>query len=183
MSNKRQHGKRGETTEADAVPWLTDEQQWAWRRVVGLFMKLPAALDGDMQRSSDLTLFEYLVLSNLSEAEGRVLQMSELAALANSSLSRLSHVVGRLQKRGWVTREVCPHDGRSNQAVLTDAGMAKLVSAVPDHVHTVRELVIDALTDAQLRQLANAAAKVEGRINQRAADRPNLGRMRSHIRP
>ena len=131
-------------------------------------MKLPATLDGDMQRTADLTLFEYLVLSNLSEAEDRTLQMSELAALANSSLSRLSHVVGRLQKRGWVTREVCPYDGRSHQAVLTDAGMKKLESAVPDHVHTVRELVIDALTDAQLRQLANAAGKVEARIDRRA---------------
>jgi DNA-binding MarR family transcriptional regulator len=150
--------------ESGAGLWLDDEQQAAWRGVVALFTKLPAALESDLQRSAGLTLYEYVVLALLSESVGQTLQMSELAAGTNSSLSRLSHVVSRLERRGWVTRQVCPNDGRANQAVLSESGLAKVVEAAPHHLRAVRELVIDAVTPTQLRQLGTAAAKVGQRI-------------------
>jgi DNA-binding MarR family transcriptional regulator len=146
--------------------WLDADQQRAWRAVVGLFMTLPAAIETDLQRTSGLTMFEYLVLASLSEAPARTLQMTDLAARANSSLSRLSHVISRLEKRGWVTRQACLSDGRASEAVLTEAGAAKLVAAAPDHVRAVRELVIDALSPRQLQQLGVAAAAVVQRIAQ-----------------
>jgi DNA-binding MarR family transcriptional regulator len=158
--------------EAGGEVWLDEEQQRAWRGVVQLCMKLPAAVDSDLQRTACLTLFEYEVLAQLSESGGRTLRMSELAAGTNSSLSRLSHVVSRLGKRGWVTRHVCPDDGRATDATLTEAGMAKVVEAAPHHVRVVRELVIDAITPAQLRQLGTAGVKVGQRIDQWNATRP-----------
>lgn len=157
--------------EAGAEMWLNEEQQRAWRDVVQLCMKLPAAIDSDLQRTAGLTLFEYEVLARLSESGGRTLQMSDLAAAANSSLSRLSHVVSRLERRGWVNRQVCPNDGRATEAVLTKSGLAKLVEAAPDHVRAVRELVVDAVTPGQLRQLGAAAAKVGLRIEARTLPR------------
>jgi DNA-binding MarR family transcriptional regulator len=75
-------------------------------------IKIPHALDTKMKRRAGFSHFEYLVLSVISETEDRVLPMSELAKPANSSLSRLSHVVSRLEKRGWVVRTPCPGDGR-----------------------------------------------------------------------
>ena len=152
--------------EAGTELWLDEEQQCAWRGVVQLFMKLPAAMESDLQRTAGLTLYEYVVLALLSEASARTLQMSELAAGTNSSLSRLSHVVSRLEARGWVNRQVCPHDGRANQAVLTESGLEKVVAAAPHHVRAVRALVVDAITPSQLRQLGTAAAKVGERIEQ-----------------
>jgi DNA-binding MarR family transcriptional regulator len=152
--------------EAGAGLWLDEQQQAAWRAVARLITKLPATLESDLQRTAGLTLFEYEVLSLLSEADASTLQMSELAAGTNSSLSRLSHVVSRLERRGWVTRQACPGDGRATQAVLTESGMAKVVETAPDHVRAVRELVIDALTPAQLRQLGTAAAKIAQRIEE-----------------
>lgn len=146
--------------------WLDEEQQAAWRAVAKLFTKLPATLDSDLQRTARLTLYEYLVLALLSESDDRTLRMSELAAGTNSSLSRLSHVVSRLEKREWVIRQVCPDDGRATQAVLTDAGLAKVVDAAPAHVRAVRELVVDAITLTQLRQLGAAAAKIGQRIEE-----------------
>jgi DNA-binding MarR family transcriptional regulator len=140
--------------------WLNEEEQRAWRGVVQLFMKLPAAMDSNLQRTAGITQFEYAVLALLSEADDRTLQMSELAAGTNSSLSRLSHVVSRLEKRGWVTRQVRPDDGRATQAVLTESGLAKIVETAPDHIRVVRELVIDALTPTQLRQLGAAGEKI-----------------------
>jgi DNA-binding MarR family transcriptional regulator len=151
--------------------WLNEEEQHAWRGVVQLFMKLPAAIDSNLQRTAGITQFEYAVLALLSESDDRTLQMSELAAGTNSSLSRLSHVVSRLERRGWVTRQVCPDDGRATEAVLTKSGLAKIVETAPDHIRVVRELVVDALTPSQLRQLGAAGVKIGQRIDAWHAER------------
>lgn len=140
--------------------WLSDEQQAAWRPFVALLLRLPAVLDAQLQKDAGITHFDYLVLSGLSEAPGRTLRMSELAATASSSLSRLSHVVSRLEARGWVRREPCPGDGRFVNAVLTDAGWDKVVATAPGHVAAVRELLVDALPGEEFAQLGAISAKV-----------------------
>lgn len=134
--------------------WLDDEEQAAWRQLAAVITRLPAALDAQLQRDADLTHFGYWVLAMLSEAPGGSLRMSELAARANASLSRLSHGVGRLEKPGWVRRERSPDDGRGSVAVLTEAGRAKIEAAAPDHVAEVRRLVFDGLDAEAVRRLA-----------------------------
>jgi DNA-binding MarR family transcriptional regulator len=135
------------------MDWLSDEQQADWRRFVALLLRLPTVLDAQLQKDAGINQFDYLVLSGLSEAENRTLRMSELAARASSSLSRLSHVVSRLEAKGWVRRESCPGDGRFINAVLTDEGWQKVVATAPGHVAAVREFVVDTLTAEELRQL------------------------------
>lgn len=142
------------------MEWLSDQQQAAWRPFVALMLRLPAALDAQLQKDAGITQFDYLVLSGLSEAPGRTLRMSELAATANSSLSRLSHVVSRLEARGWVRREQGPGDGRGINAVLTDAGWDKVRGTAPGHVEAVRELLVNTLTDEEFAQLGAIAKKV-----------------------
>ena len=127
-------------------------------------MRLPAALDAQLQRDSGLTHFEYLVLMGLSEVPDRTRRMSELAGFVSGSLSRLSHVVSRLERRGWVRREPCPEDGRSTNAILTEAGWDTLVVAAPGHVAEVRRLVIDDLTETQMRHLRDIGRQVVSRI-------------------
>ncbi|MDT5182030.1 MAG: hypothetical protein QOI29_188, partial [Mycobacterium sp.] len=90
---------------------------------------------------------------------------SELAVLTNAELSRLSHLITRLQKRGYVRREPDPDDGRYTNAVLTDAGYDIVVAAAPGHVAAVRELVIDALDDTALAALQNSAERINARID------------------
>jgi DNA-binding MarR family transcriptional regulator len=149
----------------DAEPrWLTDGERDAWIRLVGVFIKLPAALDAQLQRDADISHFEYMVLSRLSEASDDTLRMSDLAVLANGSLSRLSHVVTRLERRGWVRRESCPGDGRYTNAVLTDEGRAKVEATAPGHVTAVRELVIDALHPEQVEQLRDISQAIMNRV-------------------
>ncbi len=142
------------------MEWLTDEQQAAWRPFIALLLRLPAALDAQLQRDAGITNFDYLVLSGLSESPNRTLRMSELAAIANSSLSRLSHVVSRLEARGWVRREPCPGDGRFINAVLTDDGWQKVLATSPGHVTAVRELLLAALSEEEFKQLGAISAKV-----------------------
>jgi DNA-binding MarR family transcriptional regulator len=149
----------------DAGPhWLTEEERAAWVRLVSVFIKLPAALDAQLQRDAGISHFEYMVLSRLSEAPDHTLRMSDLAVLANGSLSRLSHVVTRLERRGWVRREPCPGDGRFTNAVLTRDGRAKVEATAPGHVAAVRELVIDALRPEQVDQLRDISLAIMGRV-------------------
>jgi DNA-binding MarR family transcriptional regulator len=137
--------------------WLSDEQQQVWRRFVQVLIKMPAALEAQLQRDAGLTHMGYMVLSTLSERADRRLAMSRLAKLASASLSRLSHVVARLEAQGWVRRERDQEDGRVQIAVLTDAGHAKLVESAPGHAEAVQQLLFDRLTPAQMRQLARLA--------------------------
>ena len=141
----------------DEPRWLTDEQQQAWRRFVEVLVKVPAALEAQLQRDAGLTHMGYVVLLNLSERDDRRLAMSKLAKRTSSSLSRLSHVVARLEGQGWVRRERDPEDGRVQIAVLTDAGFAKLVESAPGHAEAVQQLVFDRLTATQVRQLTKVA--------------------------
>ena len=150
---------------SDAVNWLSPDEQAAWRQLVALLFRLPAALDAQLQRDAGISNFEYMVLSGLSEAENHTLRMSDLAAMASGSLSRLSHVVSRLEKRGWVRREACPGDGRFVNAVLTDEGMAKVVATAPGHVEAVRRLVVDALTPQQLAAMGCTSGSILGAIS------------------
>jgi DNA-binding MarR family transcriptional regulator len=79
--------------------------------------------------------------------------MSDLAAVTQSSQSRLSHAVSRLERNGWVTRMPCPDDRRSTLAHLTDAGFTALAAAAPGHVRTVRTHLFDRLSCEQVAQL------------------------------
>lgn len=133
--------------------WLTAEERASWLSLAAVLIKLPCALDAQLQRDAGLSHFEYQVMARLSEAPERSLRMSELAVLANGSLSRLSHVVNRLQGRGWVRRGPDPADGRFTLAVLTVEGWEKVVETAPGHVEAVRSFVFDALSEEQAKQL------------------------------
>ncbi|MBO3743199.1 MarR family transcriptional regulator [Actinoplanes sp. NEAU-H7] len=95
----------------------------------------------------------------------RTLRMSVLAAFVEGSLSRLSPVVARLEKRDWVRRTPDPADGRYTLAILTDTGWDKVVAAAPGHVNEVRRLIFDALTKAQQRQLGEIGRRILARID------------------
>jgi DNA-binding MarR family transcriptional regulator len=149
---------------ADSPRWLSPGELDAWLPIGGLLLKLPAALDAQMQRDSGLSHFEYLVLASLSEAPERTRRMSVLAVLTNGSLSRLSHVVKRLEGHAWVERRQCRGDGRYTNAVLTEAGWQKVLASAPEHVEAVRALVLDALTAEELEQLGGMARKILSRL-------------------
>lgn len=132
---------------------LSGEDLETWSALATVLEWLPAALDAQLHRGSDLTHFEYGLLFALADAPDRTLRMAVLASYANSSLSRLSRAVSRLEAKGWVLRRPDPDDGRSTLAVLTDSGLDKEQAATPGHVQLVHRLVLDPLTQAQARQL------------------------------
>jgi len=149
----------------DATRWLNAEERAVWLGLARVMTRLPPALDAQLECEAGLNYFEYIVMAMLSEHPDRVLRMSQLAGFANASLSRLSHVVKRLEGMGFVRREPDTLDGRTTKAVLTDAGMAAVVAAAPGHVTAVRELVFDSLTAAQVRQLRTALDDILARVD------------------
>jgi len=138
---------------ADDPRWLSADELAVWMKFSVVLVRLPQELDAQLQRDAGLSWFEYLVLAGLSEAPDRTMRMSRLALLANGSLSRLSHVVKRLEGRGWVVRRPCPDDGRYTNALLTDAGWEKVVATAPGHVATVRRFFVEALASKRLGEL------------------------------
>ena len=146
--------------------WLTPPEMRAWLALVPVMLKLPPALDSQLQRDSELTHFDYQCLAMLSEAEDRTLRMSELAARVNSSLSRLSHVVKKLEARGWVERRPCPDSRRVTMVDLTEGGWRVLERAAPGHVEGVRDLVFEGLSAEEVAQLERIAARISGNIEQ-----------------
>ena len=99
-----------------------------------------------------------------SETEDRTLTMSALAGSTNASLSRLSHVVTKLERRGWVSRMPSPASKRVTLVTLTDDGWDVLVKAAPGHVETVRSLVFDGLAADDVAALERIAGHVVERI-------------------
>jgi DNA-binding MarR family transcriptional regulator len=145
--------------------WLTPGQLASWLSVVRLITRLPSAIDTQLQRDADLSMMEYMTMAMLSGAPARTLRMSDLAECTSSSLSRLSHLVKRLESQGYVRREPDPDDGRFTNAILLSAGLSKLESAAPGHVAYVRQLVIDNLSPERLRRLGQDADRIVGRID------------------
>ena len=125
-----------------APRWLTAQERSLWLALNGVLTRLPQALDAQLERDGGLSYFEYLFMAMLSEREDRTLQMSELAACTNASLSRLSHVARRLEARGYLRREADVADRRCTNAIATLA---------PLHVAEVRRLVFEAIAPEAVR--------------------------------
>ena len=151
--------------EAPPVKWLTAAELDSWLSVVRMLTWLPWSIDQQLQRDSRLRMVEYQVLAMLSTSPERTMRMSSLAEVTNASLSRLSHLVKRLEARDLVCREPDPTDGRFTNAILTEKGFRTIAEAAPGHVSHVRSLVIDVLSPEQLRRLGRDADRIVSRID------------------
>lgn len=149
--------------------WLTDAEQRVWRDFIGAVGMLNAHLDSELQRTSGMPATYYEVLVRLSEAPERTMRMSELAEASNSSRSRLSHAVARLESAGWVHRKSCPTDKRGSFASLTPDGFSALEQAAPGHVQNVRSYLFDLLTLDQVNALGEISAAIKDGLAARCA--------------
>ena len=145
---------------SDQPRWLNDAERHTWLELVRVMTRLPAALDAQLRRDSKLTQYEYIVMGVLAEQPDRRLGMKALAAVTNGSMSRLSHVVKRLEAAGCLKRETDPCDGRLTRAALTGKGLRIVTAAAPGHVRAVREHVFDGLTDNEVTQLGHLLGRI-----------------------
>jgi DNA-binding MarR family transcriptional regulator len=135
---------------------LNPDEEAVVRSLNRVMYALPRAIDADMVREQRLPAIEYLALMHLSEAPDRQLRMSDLAAACEMSLSGMSRMVQKLEREGFVQRVRCEQDARGWNAVLTDAGLARLQQAWPTNLAAVRRHFLDHLTGIDLGKLSQA---------------------------
>lgn len=155
---------------SDATPWLDGDERHAWMSLIAMLMSLPPAIDAQLKRDSGLNFFEYSILSQLSGAPGRRMQMARLAQMAGGTLSRLSHAASRLEERELVHRHLVTGESRCTELALTDAGMTFLEAAAPGHVREARRLVFDVLTPEQVAQVRDIAQAITEAASPEVAD-------------
>lgn len=125
---------------------------------------LNAIIERDLQQAAGMPHAYYQILAMLSEAPGRSMRMHQLAEVVQASQSRLSHAIARLEDYGWVRRKQAQADKRGQLAVLTDAGLHRLVEVAPGHAETVRSTMFDPLSDAQLADFRKICATLLDRM-------------------
>lgn len=143
-----------------APQWLSPAEMKAWRSYIIASRHLLEALDNDLN-GHDLSMPDYEILAQLSDAPERRLRMSELAEITLLSRSRLSHRMKVMEKAGWVKREACPSDKRGFYAVMTPKGWKAIVAAAPDHVASVRSRFVDHLSTQEQVVLAGIFSRIE----------------------
>ncbi|MEH0935813.1 MarR family winged helix-turn-helix transcriptional regulator [Micromonospora psammae] len=144
----------------EGVQPLSPDEEALVRTLNRVIYALPRALDAYMVREQRLPSIDYLTLMHLSEAPERQLRMSELASACEMSLSGMTRVVQKLEGQGFVQRVRCEEDARGWNAVLTDAGFARLEEAWPTQVAAVRRHFLDHLAGLDLKALAKALENV-----------------------
>jgi DNA-binding MarR family transcriptional regulator len=139
---------------------LSPKQQESWRAFVESSWALHTRLEDELRAATGLSMADYHVLVVLSEAPGQRLRMGELAGRLVFSPSRVTYQITTMIRRGLVRKQPCADDGRGSEAVLTDAGLAQLEAAAPQHLKTVRDSFIDLLDDEELAVIGRVFAKI-----------------------
>ena len=139
---------------------LTDDEQRAWRTFIESSWALHTHLEDDLRARTGLSMNDYHVMVVLSEAPQHRLRMGELASRLVFSPSRVTYQINSMVKRGLVRKQSCPEDGRGQEAVLTDEGLAALRAAAPLHLETVRRAFIDHVDADELEVINRVFKKV-----------------------
>ena len=152
--------KQGTLDGMATVEPLSPTEEALWRAVMRIIKVIPRYLDSDLIRGAGLTASEYTTIMHLSEAPNRELRMADLASATDFSASRMTRLVDDLQSRGLVTKTASSSDARGNVAKLTPRGMAKLKSAWPVHLASVRRRFFDSIDTVVVEGVAKALAEV-----------------------
>ncbi|MCX5117789.1 MarR family transcriptional regulator [Micromonospora sp. NBC_00362] len=143
----------------------TADELRIWRDFIETTAALGSRLESRLQGDSSLSTGDYAVLLALSEAQGEVMRSSELASHIGWERSRLSHHLGRMERRGLIRRQECATVPRGAQVLLTAAGADAFRGATFPHLRAIRELFVDALTPEQIVAAGEIATALKARLD------------------
>lgn len=139
--------------------WLDTEEMKAWRLYITTSVDLMKALEDDV-RPFGLTMGDYQLLAMISEAPDRRLRMCDLADLLRLSRSGLTRRMDGVLSNAWVARVQDQGDRRVAYAELTTKGWNLLRKVAPIHLASVRRLMIDHLSRAEVKAIGSAFEKI-----------------------
>lgn len=132
---------------------LNHHESEAWKYLAGLLFRLPSVLESQLLQDEDLTLADYMVLQMLTGHEGNCARMTDIADMVKIAQPRMTRIVTKLEKRGYVQRANSAEDRRVVRATLTEQGLEKLEQASPNHIAEIRKNIFDRLTPEQIESL------------------------------
>ena len=150
------------TADHEPPRWLSAEEREGWLFISSIIFNLTRRLENQLQNEAGISFVEYMVLAMLSESDDLSLTMTELAITTNTLPARLSRVVARLEKDGYVRRSLSTEDRRVSICHLLPAGQKKVQEVAPGHVAEVHRQIFDHLTHRQVKQLAEIGEAVLG---------------------
>ena len=154
---------------------LSSDEEALWRAVMRIVKAMPRQLDSDLLKGAGVSASEYTTIMHLSEAPNRELRMADLASATGLSASRMTRIVDELQVRGLVTKTASFADARGNVARLTPRGMAKLKSAWPVHLASVRCRFLDHLDPSAVERVAKSLSDVAVHLEDAATESRSFG--------
>ncbi|MEV1327951.1 MarR family transcriptional regulator [Micromonospora costi] len=143
----------------------TADELRAWRDFIETTEVLRSRIASRLQAESGLSPGDYAVLLALTEAPDQQMRSSELAAHVGWERSRLSHHLGRMERRGLIRRQECATDPRGAEVHLTPAGAESFRASTVPHLRAIRELFVDALTPDQVRAAGGIAAALHAHLD------------------
>jgi DNA-binding MarR family transcriptional regulator len=146
---------------------MTARELAIWRSLLDTTAELRRVLGAQLQESG-LSPGDYQVLLALREADDRRLRSSELAASIDWERSRLSHHLGRMERRGLIRRDECATDNRGAEVSLTDDGAGLFRRATAPHMRAIKKHFADALTPEQLEALDGVLEALRTHLRARA---------------
>ena len=133
---------------------MTSAELGTWRSLLDTTGELRRVLGAELQETS-LSPADYQVLLALAEAAGKRMRSSELARTIDWERSRLSHHLGRLERRRLIRRDNCATDSRGAEVSLTAEGARVFRRATAPHMRSIKRHFADALTPEQFAALAD----------------------------
>jgi DNA-binding MarR family transcriptional regulator len=135
-----------------------------WRDLMRATQEVNAGLNRRLQSEAGLSLADFEVLDAIARASQRPVRVYELSEALGWEQSRLSHQLGRMQRRSLVTRAGCAADGRGTFVALTPAGRGAVRRGAAAYERALGAALLDGLTEAQVAALEQTAAAVRGAV-------------------
>ena len=148
---------------------LDERQRLMWKAYRDLYQELSTVMEDQLLRDAGLSGSEYAVLVELSHSPDGVLRARELGSELGWDRSRLSHLVGRMEKRRLVAREECEEDARGSMVRLTDAGRATVDGVAPEHSEAIRRYFFNALSNDELETFATVVDRLRDNLARQGA--------------
>jgi len=160
---------------------LSEQQRLIWKTYRDLYRCLSERLQAQLTSDSGLSASEYAVLVELSHVPGSALRARELCTALGWDRSRLSHLVARMEHRGWVVREECAEDARGLVVALTRAGRRAVEDAAPEHSEAIRRWFFDPLSERETVMLSDLLTRLLENLEREDGSRDRVQRAQNQV--
>ena len=146
-----------------ATNWLSPQEMDAWLAFITTTGDLMKAIEKDLSEFG-LDRGDYQLLAMLSDSDDHQMRMCDLADQLRLTRSGLTRRMEGVLKKKLVTRIQSTEDGRVAFAQLTQKGFDLLKTAAPHHLESVRSLMIDLLSPAEIKAFASGFNKIANNL-------------------